>query len=270
MIAHFMYGLHPISQALLILSANVLLGLCFVIFCRAYINTQKAEDVELKIGIYTHAFGISVSVFLSLIIVTEWDAYTHLAQSLRSEISNLNDLYHLSEFFNQHITETIQRNLRHYVEQVMQDECRTLYNGAYDTAAEVYLFDNFKVLHQEKMLVMNDEHLHRMLENILSNIINDRRVRIFNSESALSPIMWGVIIACDMITLFILALAAQGPLKISVILQSMFALGIGLMLLLIVILNKPFYYGTYYDGSISSQSFRDLLGHWERGSSLKK
>ncbi len=264
MIAQFMYGLHPIAQAALLLICNISIGLLFVFMSRRFLNTQNTEDVELKIGMYTHAFGISVAVFFSLIIVTEWNAYIQLTQSLRSEISNLNDLYHLSDLFNEKIATQVHDNLRRYVSNVMRDECYTLYDGTYDSAAEQYLFDNLKVFHNDKILIANDEHLHRTLENILTNTIHDRRVRIFNSESNLSPIMWGVIIICNFITLFTLALATQGSVRISIILQTLFSLGVGLMLLLIIILNKPFYYGTYYDGGISARTFQVLLDHWDK------
>ena len=264
MIDQFIYGLHPVTLTILVLTATVGTAVCLVLLNKHFIRFINPKALDFKIETYSDAFGVATSILLSLIIVSEWTSYNQVDQSMHNELYALNDLYELSENFNNHTTTDIRTNLRTYVETVIKEEWPLLSQGKSNPHVERYLLNNFKLLHKNKIEDTNQEQLHIAFQNTLERIIENRRTRLFNAEATLSPIMWFVVISCIFISFFILSLATRGPPRLSLLLQGLFSLGIGLLLLLIVILNKPFYYGIHYDGAMSAKALENLLEAWDR------
>lgn len=260
----FFYSLHPALLGLLILCISTAVAVSFVLFCRRFMKFINPKDADVKIEIYISAFGIATSILLSLIIVTEWSSYNRVEESMNKEVDGLNDLYQLSMYCNAPTKAAIQTNLSQYVTHVVQEEWPLLEHGKSSPAAETYLIDNFKTIYTTTVLTENEGRLYGVIEKNLSNVIENRRVRIFNATPTVSPVMWFVIIACICVAFFVLALATRGPRKVSLILQSPFGLGIGFLFFLIVVLNKPFYYGIYYGGGLSPIPFENLLLSWEK------
>lgn len=248
--------------ALLVLAVTLSASLFCVLFCRYFIRITYSEDAEFKIETYSDAFGIAFAILLGLIIVSAWTSYDQTDDFVRSEANYLNDLYRLSDYFNDSEKAELKQNLKKYVTYVIEDEWPLLPQGRYSKLADTYLFHNFDILYRHGITDKLDEFVHSEVNKIATHLTEKRRSRILNAHSSLTPIMWIILISCNLIAFFILALAAQGPITFHILLQSLYALGIGLMLFLVIILDRPFYYGVYYGGGISSEHFESLLHDW--------
>ncbi|MBS0271824.1 MAG: DUF4239 domain-containing protein [Proteobacteria bacterium] len=262
MLAQFIYNLNPVMLALLVLAGTLSASLLCVLFCRYFIKIAYSEDAEFKIETYSDAFGIAFAILLGLIIVSAWTSYDQTDDYVRSEVNYLNDLYRLSNYFNDSEKAELQQNLKKYVSHVIEEEWPLLPQGKYSKLADTILFHNFDILYRHGITDKLDEFVHSEVNKIATHLTEKRRSRILNAHSSLTPIMWIILISCNLIAFFILALAAQGPITFHGLLQSLYALGIGLMLLLVIILDRPFYYGVYYGGGISSEHFESLLHDW--------
>ncbi len=264
MIAHFIYGLHPILLGAFVLSGCVATAILLVLVHRRFVKIMNPDAVDFRINIetYSDAFGVATSILLSLIIVSEWGSYNHVSHAMNNELYALDDLYKFSTYYDEETKIEIRNNLTKYVDAVIEEEWPLLAYGEKGEKAENYLFNNYNFIHKNKIENKNQEQLHITIKKTLEQIIENRRIRLFNSEAILSPIMWIVTLSCIFISFMILSFTTRGATQFSLFFQSLFSFGIGLLLLLIIVLNKPFYYGVYYDGDMSVKSFKNLLKTW--------
>lgn len=262
MVSHVIYNLHPIVLAALILGGTISVSLLCVVCCRYFVKIANSEDAEFKIETYIAAFGIAFAILLGLIIISAWTAYDQTDDLLRAEVNYLDDLYKLSNYVNESEQKEIKQNLRQYVTYVIKEEWPLLPQGTHSKKADGYLSHNLDIIYKYEPTNKKEELVRSELNKIATNLTEKRRSRILNAHSSLTPIMWIIVISCSIITCFILGLAVQGPLIFHMLLQSLYALGIGLMLLLVIVLDRPFYYGFYYGGGISADHFGVLLQDW--------
>jgi len=263
MFSQYIYQLHPLLLALLILGGTVSVSLLCVLVCRYFVKIGSSDDTEFKVETYSDAFGIAFAILLGLIIVTSWSTYDKTDDFVRDEVNYLDDLYRLAEHFNEPQKKELRDNLKTYVRYIIDKEWPFLPLGKYSDQADDYLFHNFNILYKYGVKSEKEELVLTQASKIQADAVEKRRMRILNAQSSLSPFMWIIVISCNLIAFFILALAAKGPTILHMMLQTLYALGTGLMLLLVVVLDRPFYYGIYYGGGITSSHFENLLADWK-------
>ena len=267
MIDNFIYGLHPIVLIILVLGSSVAVALgCVFIsrYIRKIKNINDPDDAEFKIETYSDAFGVAYAILISLIITATWTVYKETDHLWKKEVSFLNNLYDLSGDLNDLDKQRIRQNLRKYVDIVVKTEWPLLTQGKYSKIADSYLFDNFNIVYSIKQHNEKEVLIRTQLNEIVKNVNQVREARILDAASSLPDIMWIIIISFTIITLLVLSLATQGSLFLHAILQFLYALGAGLLLLLLIILDRPFYYGFYYAGGIALDHFNELMQDWDK------
>lgn len=260
LIGDFIYELHPFVLGCMVLAITVSFSLITVWFCRRFIRIVETEDDTFKIETYSDAFGIAFAILLGLIIVTAWTSYDQTDDLVKRETSAISDLYQLSEYVDETTKDELRQNLKDYVIYVVEKEWPLLHKGKASAVGDDYLFHNFHILYQFMPSNKNEESVHTEMNKISTLILDKRRARNINSHSSLPPIMWIILISSNLIAFIILALAIEGPLSLHLILQGLYAIGTGLMLLLVIILDRPFYNS---GGGISPEPFKKLLLEWE-------
>lgn len=262
MLGHFVYTLHPLILAALVLGGTLCVSFLCILCCRRFIRIAYSEATEFKIETYSDAFGVAFAIFLGLIIVTAWSSYDQTDNILRDETNYLNDFFKLSKYVNESEKEELRKNLKQYVRSVINDEWSLLPQGEYSKKTSSYLFHALDIIYKYTPSNRDEEFIRAELNRITTHLTEKRRLRNINAESSVTPIMWIILISCNVIAFFILGLAVQGSLRFHVLLQSLYAFGIGLMILLVIILDRPFYYGMYYGGGITYEHFETLLDEW--------
>lgn len=222
---------------------------------------MKTDVDTFKIETYSDAFGIAFAILLGLIIVTAWTSYDQTSDHVRQEVNYLSDLYQQSNYMDEQAREELRQNLRNYVNTVIDKEWALLRQGKYDKKADEYLFHNFHILYKYPPMNKTEEEVHSQIIKMSTNLIDTRRLRVLNAASSLPPIMWVILISSNLIAFLILGLAVPGPLSLHVTLQGLYAIGTGLMILLVIMLDRPFYDS---GGGITDEPFRKIFYEWNQ------
>ncbi len=268
MIANFIYSLEPVWLGIFILLCTLTASLACILFCRLFIRLRNSEDTDFKVETYSDAFGVAFAILLGLIIINSWNSYDGTEVLVKNEVNYLDDMYRLSKYLKKEDKTEIKEDLHNYVEYVVKEEWPNLIKGGQLDQASNYLYSIFDILYMQDVNTLKQQLYISEMQKIGKKLIETRRLRNYNAASSMTPFMWIIVIACNLITFFVLALGSLGSLKLHIILQIMYAIGIGLMILLVVVLDRPFYYGAYYDGGISSKLFKTLQQSWVAAESL--
>lgn len=261
LIGDFIYELHPVVLGALVLASTVSVGLLVVVICRQFIRIVETEDDTFKIETYSDAFGIAFAILLGLIIVTAWTSYDHTDDLIRDEVSNISDLYQLSEYMDENTTQELRQNLKNYINHVLEKEWPLLHKGQSSRIGDDYLFHDFHIIYRFMPTNKKEESIQAEMNKLATLILDQRRARNINARSSLPPIMWIILISSNLVAFIILGLAIEGPLSLHLILQGLYAFGTGLMLLLVIILDRPFYDS---GGGLSLEPFEKLVQEWEQ------
>lgn len=261
LIGDFIYALHPVVLGCMVVGITVSVSLITVLFCRRFIRIVETEDDTFKIETYSDAFGIAFAILLGLIIVTAWTSYDQTDDLVKRETAAISDLYQLSEYMDPLTQNELRKNLKDYVNYVVEKEWPLLPLGKAGAGGDDYLFHNLHILYQFMPSNKKEESVQAEVNKLSTLILDKRRSRNLNAQSSLPPIMWLILISSNLIAFIILGLAIEGPLSLHIILQTLFAIGTGLMLLLVIVLDRPFYNA---GGGISSEPFKKLLLEWEQ------
>jgi len=260
MLGTFIYGLPPLVLTGLVLLGTISVSSFMVWFCRRYVSIIKTAPDAVKIETYSDAFGIAFAILLGLIIVTAWSSYDKTDDYVKTEVNYLSDLYQQSEYLNDVAQKELRQNLRDYVKEVVDVEWPLLSQGKYSQTADNLMFRNFHILYQYVPSDKKEEFVLAQMNKIATDASEKRRSRILNASSSLTPIMWVILFTCNIIGFFILGMYIEGRTDLHIMLQSLYAVGMGLMLLLVIVLDRPFY---EFGGGISSEPFKKLIHEWD-------
>jgi len=261
LIGDFIYELHPVVLGVLVLASTVSVGLIVVFICRQFIRIVETEDDTFKIETYSDAFGIAFAILLGLIIVTAWTSYDHTDDLIRDEVSTVSDLYQLSEYMDKDTMNELRQNLKNYVHHVLEKEWPLLHKGQSSRIGDDYLFHDFHILYRFTPTNKTEESIQAEMTKLATLGLDQRRARNINARSSLPPIMWIILVSSNLIAFVILGLAIEGPLSLHLLLQGLYAFGTGLMLLLVIVLDRPFYDS---GGGLTLEPFEKLLQEWEQ------
>lgn len=264
MIGDFIYNLPPLILVTLVLTISISTSILCLFFCRKFIRSVKKEEDTNVVEIYSDAFGVAFAVLLGLLIVNSWNAYDQTNNQVRQEAIYISDLYKKALLINEESRQKLRSELKTYVTDLINLEWPLLPQGGHSTKVNQDIFHIFDILYYTKKVNEQDWFFAQQL-NTLATQMNDERVSyLLNATSSVTPLMWSILIISNIIAFFLLALTTRTPLSLHILLQVLYALGTSLMLLLIIVLDRPFY---QFGGKISPYPLEILLSEWEQAES---
>ena len=264
MLSNFVYGLSPGVLAMLVLAATsgvAIFFLCLFNMLKKYIDLA---GIEATTQVYSSAFNVAFAILLGMLIATSWSAYNQTNDTLKNEVNYVNDLFKLSEYLNAQQKKEMRETLRGYVHHMIEEEWPLLPLGQYSPKAINYLFKTFDILYQINSTTPQEQFAIDEMRKISTKLIEKRRERVYSAGSSISLVMWTIIISCTILSFCIVGLGAYGNFKPHLLLQSLYGFGVGLLFFLLIILDRPFYYGIYYGSGISFAQYNSLLSEWHQ------
>ncbi|MBX9621744.1 MAG: DUF4239 domain-containing protein [Alphaproteobacteria bacterium] len=265
MIGQFIYGLPPFALLALVLTTSISVSiLCFFI-CRNFLRFTKCEEDTNVIEIYSDAFGVAFAVLLGLLIVNSWTAYDETNNQVRQEAIYISDLYKKSFLLNEETKNKLRENLKTYVKDLISLEWPLLPQGEHSKKVNQDIFHIFDTLFYSKKITEQELFFAQELSTLTTQINDERSSYLLNATSSITPLMWVILIMSNIIAFFLLALTVRASFTLHLLLQILYAFGTSLMLLLIIVLDRPFY---QFGGEISPYPLQMLLSEWEEAESL--
>jgi hypothetical protein len=265
LIGYFIYGLPPFALLVLVLTVSISVSiLCFFI-CRSFLRFTRCEEDTNVIEIYSDAFGVAFAVLLGLLIVNSWTAYDETNNQVRQEAIYISDLYKKSFLLNEETKNKLRENLKTYVKDLISLEWPLLPQGEHSKKVNQDIFRIFDTLFYSKKTTEQELFFAQELNTLTTQINDERSSYLLNATSSVTPLMWVILIMSNIIAFFLLALTVRASFTLHLLLQILYAFGTSLMLLLIIVLDRPFY---QFGGETSPYPLQMLLSEWEEAESL--
>ena len=265
LIGYFIYELPPLILFAIVLTISISSSILCLFLCRKFIRIAKKEEDTNVIEIYSDAFGVAFAVLLGLLIVNSWNSYDQTNDQVRKEAIYISDLYKKALLLNDESRNKIRSNLKTYVTDLINLEWPLLPQGGHSQKVNQDIFHIFDTLYYTKKTNEQEWFFAQQLNTIATQINDERSSYLLNATSSVTPLMWVILIISNIIAFFLLALTIRTPFSLHLLLQIVYALGTSLMLLLIIVLDRPFY---QFGGKISPYPLQILLSEWEEAESL--
>ena len=150
-------------------------------------------------GAQFQVVGTLYAVLLAFIVITVWQRYDSLTTTVELEAANVLELFRDAEEYPADVHDTLQADLRTYVDAVIGDEWDAMSHGAESTTAQVAFEDLWRryrdlPVHDDRELAAQIETLRRM-----NDMAANRHLRLLRSRSKIPPILWVGLLAGAML-----------------------------------------------------------------------
>jgi hypothetical protein len=191
-------------------------------------------------GFIYAVIGVVYAVLLGFSAIIVWEQFRRAQEGVASEANALADLYRDSRVFPLDVRNAIELNVREYVRLVVQKEWPAMAEGK--SSAETWgEYNRLWRTYQE--FVPENEHQRiwyaQSLE-LLNTLADARRDRLVSTRSAVPAVMWGVLLVGGAITICFSFFFGNRNARAQALMTAGIALTIGVALLSILALEKPF------------------------------
>ena len=191
-------------------------------------------------GAQFQVVGTLYAVLLAFIVITVWQRYDSLTTTVELEAANVLELFRDAEEYPADVHDTLQADLRTYVDAVIGDEWDAMSHGAESAKAQVAFEDLWRryrdlPVHDDRELAAQIETLRRM-----NDMAANRHLRLLRSRSKIPPILWVGLLAGAMLAVSFSYFFGARSVALQIFMTAGFAGTIALFIFVIVILDAPF------------------------------
>jgi hypothetical protein len=246
-------SLPTIVQAIIVVMVFSGLTVGGLYFVRSRVSAQQLKDDHDVAGYTFSVVGAFYGVVLAFVIVAVWQRFEQANEKAQDESLALSNLYNLSWGFDEPQRGEIQQALQNYTTNVIEHEWKEMSERSYlpsmaDENALWQLLLKYNPAAGQQQVIL-DKSLDQM-----AALSDARRLRYVYSSEDLPAVIWIVIYAGCVITLGFSYFFSTRLFRSQAIMCAIFAALIGLTILAISELAKP------YQGAIvvSDEGFRFL------------
>jgi hypothetical protein len=240
---HWLYDSPLPIVAVVIVSPLVGLSMCGTLILRRVIPVAWRDSKD-GIAACASAVGVIYAVLLGMIAVAVWDDYRDLEGKVAEEASLANNLFRDAEGFPEQSRKELRRLYRTYVGEVYCKEWPGLQRGTLDTAnppSRDTVNEVMQLASAFKPRDLGEANIHQETLAVVNRLLGMRRVRLLSADAHLLPVLWAVVIAGGFITIALTWLCHVPSKILSVLLNGVYALVVGLMVFCIFTLDHPFW-----------------------------
>jgi Protein of unknown function (DUF4239) len=227
--------------AVLIVGGAVIYALAGVHFGRKFTKLHVAEGHnDVLVPIFLTA-GVIYAVLLGFMVVAVWENYEAAHDNASEEAAMLVPLYRQTTVMAPEKGAVMQKLIREYAENVIHDEWPTMQSsGKASEKARHSVGDIFREYATLTPANKVREFIAQQFLSTFSQIVLDRNKRIMQSAEQLSWIIWLGVVGGGAVIVgmtFLLYMDKRMP---QMIMTAVMAGMIGMLLFIMVVLNKPF------------------------------
>lgn len=191
-------------------------------------------------GFIYAVLGVVYAVLLGFTAIIVWEQFRRAQEGVELEANALVDLYRDSRVFPAEVRDGIEARLRDYTRLVVESEWPSMATGSSDPKT----WDAYNLLWRTyHEFVPQDEHQRTWYEysvQHLNELGDRRRSRLLALDAGVPSIMWGVLLGAGVITIAFTFLFGTPNARAHGLMTAALALTIGIVLLSILALEKPF------------------------------
>ena len=184
--------------------------------------------------------GVVYAVLLGFSAIIVWEQFRRAQEGVEEEANALADLYRDSRVFPPEVRNAVELGVREYTRLMVEKEWPAMAGGesspeAWDEYNKLWrTYEEFEPA-DEHQRVWYEQSLER-----LNALADSRRERLLSVRSGIPTVMWGVLLCGGVITIGFSFLFGMRNTRAQAFMTAGLALTIGVVLLSIVALQKPF------------------------------
>ena len=186
--------LDTILSGILIIGGSVAAALLgFVVVDRRIPASVRCRYNDVAGFIYA-AVGVIYAILLAYVVIVVWQEFDATSSTVQLEAVAAGNIYHGVDEFPDPMRATVQSKVRQYVETTINEEWSSLADDETSPTAEQLSHDVRDAIHQ---LPVDSPHQQVMFDHVLGQyeqMITERRIRIFQAEEGLHPLLWAMLI----------------------------------------------------------------------------
>jgi hypothetical protein len=256
---HWLYTLPVPLLAALLLALSIAYALGAVWFVRRMRWRLSPEDNGTAAAL--HAFiGVMYAVALGLLVVSAQNDYGAVEEAVVAEANAAGDLFRVMMGLEPANRVRLQRELGTYVDRLIEDEWPAARSGR--KSDSTYAVQN-RLADAIYMFVPSsakEERVYPQLVDKIGVMLDARRLRQFKGQQGVGDVTWTIVILGGLITVGFAAFFWMENVRAQMILTSMMAAVFGLMLTLLVAMDRPMW------GKVAVEPvpFQELRDNWFR------
>jgi hypothetical protein len=240
---------------LAIIGCAVALSLAGLLLVRRLVPLEVLESHHEVAGVTFQVMGTLYAVLFAFVVIVTWQQFQEVSLAVDLEATTLAALFRDAAEYPEATRIRFQRQLRTYAEIVVADEWEAMGRGKESRRAwEEYnkLWDIYRALRVSDFtgLALQIETIRRMNE-----LGEHRRFRLLHSKAEIHPVLWFSLVVGGMLMVSFSYFFGMKKLGSQLLMMAIFAGGLALLVVIIVVLDRPF---KGY-GQISPEPFIQVL-----------
>lgn len=262
----WLYQLHPFWLGALTVGALIGVSLLGLRSTRSLARRLRPAQNDFA-NYFLAVVAVFYAVLVGLIAVAVWGNYTAIDGIASSEAVSASDVYRDVESYPPPVRDAVRGDLRAYVSFVIQQEWPAQRRGAgLPGEGQVMMQRIARELAVFEPATPGQQVVHGQTLRDLDDLFSNRRLRIEAVDSHLPRLMWLVVLAGAVIMIFMTYFFSVESEPLHRLLTAALSLVIGLVIFLILALDRPLI--GYV--SIDPSSFEDALTTMTGAGILKK
>lgn len=251
-----------ILSALMVVVPSILVCVAILFLVRKCVSAQELQANHDVAGFTLGIIGVLYSVILGFTVVNVQSRSNDVSQTIHTEAVSLADLYREAAFFPAEGRDAVRKNLREYVQYVMDREWGQPKSKKIDLEGQRIMDRIWNSYYQinlsdEKTKIWYQESIVK-----LDAFLNARLARLFSSWEKLGSMMWTILIIGGIITVCFMYFFGLERLHAQIIMTALLAGYISFMLFLVYTLDNVFQ-GPQPVKPIAYQQIIELFNDWE-------
>ena len=198
------------------------------------------EDSEFS-GTIVQSIMVFYGLAMALIAVSVWETHSDVSSTVSHEASRLAALYRDASGYPQPIRSELQQELRGYVDYLIHQAWPMHHRGGHPTGGVEWM-NRFQIrLVTFEPATEAQKLLHAETLRAYNHMIEARRMRLDAMLTQLPDLLWGVLLVGALISLSAVFFFKVEDVRLHGILAVLLATFIGMVMLMIVSLDRPFH-----------------------------
>lgn len=218
-------------------------------------DAENNELVRIASAVTSGLYGL----LIAFVVVSAWQGHNNAATRAEDEISSLSNVMRDAGGLPEQLRAPVRQDVLAYVDLVVAREWDTLAQGQPDLVSRARYERIWDRLYNFEPTTDTQRTFFGSLVDRMNEVGRARRLRIYSSRSQVPDLLWAVMVAGGVMTVFLLYLYSAGRQRTQATVIGIVAGFVGFVIFLIYALDKPF------DGAmrLSTQPYTYFVDQWE-------
>jgi hypothetical protein len=237
----FLLKLWPPISFLIVSAVTTAFALTGLYLVRKKYSAEVLKENHEVAAIVFNAFGLFYGVMLAFVVFVTWSGYSDATKDLQMEANLADDLFHISQAFQEPARTVMQTGLLHYVTSVQNDELQRMAQGEIEIHSSTGLMSGLisTFYHLDEKSFPNKQIYAEAISR-LNNLAEYRRLRIFSGNDTVPFVVWLVLLVGAFFTVCFNYLFGMKNIRAQYLITATLTVTMSQILFLIYVLDNPF------------------------------